>query len=232
MKALDLFCGAGGSSMGLKQAGFEEILGVDINMQPKYPFEFIQSDIFNLDIKFMKQFDFIWASPPCQAYSIACRHHKKRGKKYPDLISKTRDLLLKPKKPFVIENVCEAPIRKDLILCGQMFGLKVIRNRAFEINGFKVAPPALFKEIKSGLVKNGHYVTVAGHGGNDSGHNYCKLRGLERKTKLEIWQKAMGIDWITDKKMLAEAVPPAYAKYIGEAFIRSKFRKGEGWQIE
>lgn len=199
--------------MGLEQAGFDYILGVDIEIQNEYPFSFMLQDVLKVSPRAFKRFDFIWASPPCQAYSCATLRYRNsknnRHIKYPELIEPTRKLLLKTKKPFVIENVCNAPIKKDLILCGQMFGLKIIRDRAFEIHGFKVPPPALFKEIKSGSVKNGHYITVAGHGGDGS-------------NKLKDWQEAMGIDWITNKKMLAEAVPPAYAKYIGEQFLKRK----------
>ena len=209
MKILDLYCGAGGGAMGLHRAGFG-VVGIDIKPQPNYPFEFIQADALEFDLE---GYDAYWATPPCQAYSFAARRWRNSGIEYPDLIKRTRDKLLRTNKPFVIENVVGAPIRKDLLLCGEMFGLKVIRHRIFEFRGLKVPQPKHKKH--KGLVRDGYYVTVAGQGGNDSKHNYCKLRGLEGKTKLEVWQHAMDIDWMT-KKELTQAIPPAYSEYIGK----------------
>ena len=192
--------------MGLKQAGFDEITGIDIEPQPEYPFEFRCGDALDLPIHYLKEFDFIWASPPCQAYTWAA---KRWDNEYPTLIEDTRLMLdgviFTP--PYVIENVMEAPIKRDLVLCGEMFGLGVIRHRAFELSGFWVMEPE--HSPHKGRVKDGDYVTVAGHGGDG-------------RASLKSWQDAMGIDWITDKKMLAQAVPPAYAKYIGEAFLRGR----------
>jgi len=205
MKALDLFCCAGGSSVGLKQAGFTSVVGVSWIKEPEYPFELIVADSLKLNIKFLQNFDFIWASPPCQAYTWAAKrwHNIERV----DLIMDTRKLLLMAGKPFVIENVPAAKLRKDLILCGEMFNLKVIRHRIFEIHGFTVKQPQHIRH--KGTVKGGYYVTVAGHGGDG-------------KATLKSWQEGMGINWITNKHNLAEAVPPAYAKYIGEAFLNGK----------
>ena len=62
MKLLDLFCGAGGAAMGYHRAGFDEIIGIDIEPQPNYPFEFIQADV--LSYAGFSSFDLIHASPP------------------------------------------------------------------------------------------------------------------------------------------------------------------------
>lgn len=85
-KALDLFCGAGGASMGLRQAGFD-LTGVDLRPQPRYPFSFVQGDALGADLR---DFDFVWASPPCQAYS-SCR--VMTGRAYPDLVEAVRNKL-------------------------------------------------------------------------------------------------------------------------------------------
>jgi len=147
MKALDLFCCDGGAAMGLHQAGFDEIVGIDIEPHPNYPFDFIQGDATNPPVD-LKDFDFIWASPPCQAFTSAtnstskkhgrfCRH----GAEYPNLIPQTRKLLQCANVPYVIENVPRAPIKKHLVLCGSMFDMATYRHRHFEISGFRAEQP-------------------------------------------------------------------------------------------
>lgn len=216
-KVVDLFCGGGGASMGIMQAGATWITGVDIVDQPQYPFWFFHADVMRIPPDWLKQFDFAWASPPCQAYSFAAQRWRNAGREWPDLIDRTRNILIEAGIPFVIENVPGAPIKKDLTLCGEMFDLKVIRHRIFEIGGFHCAQP---KHIKHrGRVSEGHYVTVAGNGGDYAGHNFCKLNGLPGRNQLETWRYAMGINWITDKRVLREAVPPAYAAYIHGQFL-------------
>ena len=133
---LDLFCGAGGAAMGYHNAGFD-LVGVDIEPQPNYPFTFIEYDA----IAFLEEFgsllhrrwDAIHASPPCQAYSVAT---KWRGdpSSHPDLLEPTRDLLEEIGLPWVIENVPGAPMTPDVVLCGSMFDLQVRRHRLFLSN--------------------------------------------------------------------------------------------------
>ena len=195
-RALDLFCGAGGASTGLWRAGFE-VFGVDQKTQPRYPFWFRLSDAFQVD---PCGFDLIWASPPCQPFSLVTPPERKAD--HPDLIAETRALLAGSGALTVIENVPQAPIRPHLVLTGNMFGLRVIRRRHFEAN-FPVEAPGPVLSGR-GLVKQGLAETVAGGG---SGVGVIKR-----------WSAAMGIDWMT-RRELAQAIPPAYAEHIGRAAI-------------
>lgn len=193
-KALDLFCGAGGAAMGLKQAGYS-VVGVDIKPQPRYPFIFIQGDAlkFNLD-----GFDLIWASPPCQHYTQMLNHGLTPRTKHPDLIGQVRDRLDASGVPYVIENVAGAPLQNPVMLCGEMFQLRVTRHRFFECS-FPVIVPEHPKH-------RGH-----GHRKQGDGGYYYRVYGHE--TGKRSWGKAMGIDWMRSPE-LAQAIPPAYSQFI------------------
>lgn len=203
-RALDLFCCAGGASVGLHRAGFE-VVGVDIKPQPHYPFEFHQADALTFPLD---GFDFIWASPPCQAYTKAQRLRKQE---HPDLIAPVRRRLEASfGKPYVIENVPGAPLNpfRSVMLCGSMFPeLKVYRHRFFETNfGHDLLsrhhPAHDAPQVKMGRpVRQGDFIQVVG---NFSGVAYAR--------------KAMGIDWMT-RDELREAIPPAYAEFIGNIAI-------------
>ena len=128
-RLLDLFCGAGGAAMGYHRAGFD-VVGVDINPQPHYPFTFHQGDAMTWPLD---GFDAIHASPPCQHYAAVTRWRGSRDD-HPDLLPAIRDRLDATGLPWVIENVPGAPMRADLVLCGSAFGLTVRRHRWFESN--------------------------------------------------------------------------------------------------
>lgn len=215
--------------MGMSRAGNVYVTGVDIEHQPEHPamdmfhaerFGFLKASIFNLSLDYIREFDFVWASPPCQAYSYAAHRWRNSGRTWPDLLARTRTMLEYAGVPFVIENVAGAPMRKDLMLCGEMFGLKVLRHRYFELHDFFATQPDHIKH--RGMVKDGHYVTVAGNGGDYAGHNFCTLQELPGANQLRTWQFAMGINWISSKKTLREAVPPSYSEYILREFIQQR----------
>ncbi len=205
MKALDLFCGSGGASQGLHKTGFE-MFGVDIEKQD-YPFDYVICDVFDLPLEFFEDFDLIWASPPCQGYVDANINKPD----YPRYIPQLKKLLKNTRLPYVIENVQLAPIRHDLMLCGDMFNLKVIRHRYFEIEGFHVPRMKHFKH--KGLLAKGDYVACYGGGaGNErTRKKYGRIKFTPKQQ-----QEALGITWTT--KNITECIPPAYSEYIGSHF--------------
>lgn len=225
-RLLDLFCGAGGAAMGYYRAGFE-VVGVDINPQPRYPFEFRQGDAigalerglwFNTTDRRatdydLFDFDAIHASPPCQHYSDLA-HRNGNADEHPDLIDTVRDLLDATGLPWVIENVEGAPLIEPTMLCGTMFpSLAVIRHRLFETNWPLTAPP----HGKHPLVytrdkRKAHY------GKLDEATSYVSVNG-GGNCSVKRAREAMGIDWMT-KNELNEAIPPAYTTWIGWNLLR------------
>jgi DNA (cytosine-5)-methyltransferase 1 len=137
MRILDLFCGAGGCSMGYHRAGFE-VVGVDVAPQPNYPFEFHQADALTFPLD---GFDAIHASPPCQGYSLANNIHGRDD--HPMLIADVRERLEATGLPYVIENVegAKRHMRNFVTLCGLSLGCDVRRHRLFETNFPVMAPP-------------------------------------------------------------------------------------------
>jgi DNA (cytosine-5)-methyltransferase 1 len=242
-----LYCGAGGAAMGYNRAGFD-VVGVDLKEQPNYPFEFIQSDVFDLEPDFLQQFDVIHASPPCQAYSFASLSWRNKGKKYPDLLEPTRDMLTETNKPYIIENVVGAKLIKPLKLCGTMFNLRVIRHRLFEISAEQwIYPPCGCRH--NGSVRNGDYAVVINcspignySAGGDKelrkklnkeyaervNTRYCTVvgHGGNGSARYLDWCDAMGIAWMNkhptltkNKYDLTQAIPPAYTEHIGKLLL-------------
>lgn len=196
-RALDLYCCAGGASAGLVSAGFD-VVGVDIEEQPQYPWTFVRGDALQVALD---GFDLIWASPPCQRFSKATKRWGET-EQHPDLIQATRERLQASGALYIIENVEGAPLLGNpVVLCGSMFGLGVQRHRIFEVN-FPVRQPACDHEGQ------GAVVGVYGHSGGSSKRDGIKFGGVET------WRHGMGIWWMSGDK-LAQAIPPAYAEFLG-----------------
>ncbi|GAA2246343.1 hypothetical protein GCM10010430_30470 [Kitasatospora cystarginea] len=197
--------------MGYHQAGFE-VVGVDIDHQPSYPFEFIRADAVEYATANAHLFDFVHASPPCQSHSALTKGTNK-GRTYPDILGPLRNVLTASGVPFVLENVQGSPLRRDLTLCGEMFGLRVIRHRYFEVHGFTANAPShqphrgRVAGMRHGQWFEGPYFAVYGEGGG--------------KGTVSQWQDAMGIHWTDVRREIAEAIPPAYTTYVATQFLAS-----------
>lgn len=208
-RALDLFCCAGGATKGLQQAGFH-VTGVDIRPQPRYcGDEFHQADALTFPLD---GFDFVWASPVCKGYTRARRIHGHKDW-YPSgqietLRGRFKDHMRRHNRllPYVIENVVGAPLLCPFMLCGTMFGLRVYRHRHFEASFLmpKIAhyPHKGTTNSHRGMGKGGEYVCVAGH-------NFLMSEA----------KAAMGIDWMAQSE-ISQAIPPAYAEFIGRQVMQ------------
>lgn len=275
-KALDLFCGAGGVSEGLRRACFD-VVGVDLAPQPRHRGGvFVQGDALTYPLE---GFDFLWASPPCQSHSSL--RHINPSKVYPCHIEAIRNRFMASGIPWVIENVPGAPLGKSgnlLMLCGSMFGLEtpddraeLRRHRHFELSFPVPFQPECRHGQKPTLSVAGHayddvisrqrnrVITVLGDRPNSSntprvicvGDGKAMLGGIMtpesvRKRTLTIdrgginsantppkgmtrpqaresfsvadARAAMGIEWMP-MKSLSQAIPPAYAEFIGRAAL-------------
>ena len=207
---LDLFCGAGMASDGYQAAGFDKIVGVDINPQPDYPYEFWQADAISwLENNSVESFAAIHASPPCQMHTRAKHLRKAQGgeSKYPDLLTPTLELLRNIDIPWVAENVPGAPGMEDAVVeCGSSYGLGVRRHRMFKSNIPLVGsvcdhkaqgrPWGVYHVMNDQVPQGGRTVRTLGQG--------WEVMGVNRE-----------IPW----KSLKEGFPPAYTRHIGSQIL-------------
>lgn len=192
--------------MGYHKAGFE-VVGVDIEPQPNYPFEFHQADAMDYPIE---GFDAVHASPPCQ-------DHSRLSKNYGAPVHGTGKLLentlarLAGIKYWIVENVQDADMPGAITLCGASFGLgasglDLPRHRKFKTSFPLLAPPCSHRPGKT--------MGVYGNGTN-SWHR----KKLGRNLTMAEMREAMQIDW-TNRYELSQAIPPAYTEYIGKALMQ------------
>ena len=203
-RLLDLFCGAGGASMGYARAGFD-VTGIDLKHGKRYPFTYIRGDVRDyLNVEFLSQFDVIAASPPCQTFSATKHLRNAQGKTTTkvNMIPEVREALIASSKPYVIENVPNAPLINPIQLCGSGFGLKVRRHRLFESNVPLVGNTCNHKEQGKPVGIYGSIRDEIPHGGHTA------------KSMPEA-NEAMGIDWMIWGE-LVESIPPAYTEFIGK----------------
>lgn len=198
---LDLFCCQGGAAMGYHRAGFD-VVGVDIDPQPRFPFRFHQGDALKYLLEHWQEFDAFHASPPCQAWTLCQRL---QGNEHPDFIEAIRSAFKLIGKPWVIENVEGAPLVDPVTLCGGMFGVETYRHRLFESNVPIFTPPHPAHDART--TKMGR-TPVAG----EFMHVVGNFSGVDRA------RGVMDMPWAT-RDGLREAIPPAYTEFIGSELV-------------
>jgi len=195
--------------MGLHRAGFD-VVGVDIRPQPRYPFTFLQGDALAADVR---GFAFIWASPPCQAFSQMTPAAAKE--RHQDLIEPTRSKLRQAGCAYIIENVERSPLLDPVKLDGAMFGLGVIRIRWFESNVFLMTPRPV---RRAAGVED--WCSVFGSGNGPSRRSNGKTIYVKPGiNNVRAWRDAMGIQWMTGRE-LTQAIPPAYSECLARQVVQ------------
>ncbi|WP_329127867.1 DNA methylase [Streptomyces sp. NBC_01465] len=205
--------------MGYSLAGFT-VDGCDIAERPNYPFAYHRGDALDylahlITSGEIRRYALVHASPPCQdkcALTVGTNRSQGWGGDHDDLVAPTRALLELAGLPYVMEQPNgRAAIRKDLSLCGEMFGLGVLRHRNFELGGWATPRPVhrrhrgYVRGYRHGIYRDGPYVAAYGDGGG--------------KATVAEMQTAMGITWTDVHEELTEAIPPAYTRWIGAAFL-------------
>lgn len=209
MKALDLFCCAGGATKGLQRAGFH-VTGVDIRPQPRYCGDvFYQDDAMAWlrgEREPLASFDLIWASPPCQRYSELTPKEVKGD--HPDLLPEVGEILRAQSVPFIIENVELAKhlLQHPVMICGTMFGMNVWRHRYFELgntDAFFLLPPCNHE---------GRPILISGRG--------SRIINGRRNSRIptQIKRDAIDTPWMNREEM-SECIPPAYSEFLARQIL-------------
>lgn len=197
-RILDLFCCAGGAAMGYSRAGFE-VVGIDKDPQPNYPFERHRRDALEVlaDTGFLAGFDAIHASPTCQRKARVTAWRGRR-EDHPNTLTPTLTALRGMTVPYVVENVPEAAdeLRVDAVLCGTQFGLPIKRHRVFEIGNW-----SCFDFMQPCRC-----------------HRNPELLPFMHKGE-RAFADAMGCTWMS-KREARQAIPPAFTEWIGRLLMQ------------
>lgn len=231
MRLLDLCACEGGASVGYQRAGWH-VTAVDLDdaALARNPADVtVKADALGYLAENWRDYDAYHLSAPCQRW--CANGANPAAAEYPDLITPGRVLLEATGRPWVMENVWKAPLRRDLILCGRHFDLTAVdtdgtllnlkRHRVFESNvplespGKCTHPRALQwagvyggarkDKVEARLVRKGGYVPP-------DASVQSRLLG--------------GVDWMTGKGR-KECIPPIYAEYVGVQLAAEIVRRRE-----
>lgn len=196
LKTVDLFCGCGGLSLGLKKAGFDIILGVDGSEQVMSVYrKNLEHDNATSDLsdpertkRFLDLYppEMIAGGPPCQDYSIA-NGKRKEGERASLTLEFAEAVVYARPKVFIMENVAPAQKSETYLRANEVFreagyGLTIVlldaslcgvpqkRQRLFVIGALDQEDGWLDDTIKSRLAESP--MTVREYMGDELGIDY------------------------------------------------------------
>ena len=231
--------------MGYHRAGFE-IVGVDIKLQPRHPFEFAQDDALAVMTRLLEgssigevypmrsglsytlaDFDAIHASPPCQFATRARLVGTKKTDSWQplNLIPQTRDFCEASGLPYIIENVDQARphLIDPIMLCGSMFDLHIVKDgETFQLRRHRLFESNIELAPPSKCSHQGRvlglYGSMGDHVQGTDSQTGRYVMGGRTVDNIEDGRALMGIDWMIWKE-LKEALPPAYTEHLGHTLM-------------
>lgn len=220
----------GGATAGLRAAGFR-VVAVDLDgaALARNPAEVkvqanaldvLRTGVVTQDMN-VGDFAAVWASWPCQHWSA--NGANPAAHRWPDLITPGRALLDATGLPWVMENVPKAPLRRDLVLCGTMFGLTATdddgttlhlrRHRVFESNVPLTAPGRCVHP------RGVQWAGVYGGARKDKIEARTVRRGGYVPPSASVQSDLLGgVPWMTGKGR-RECIPPVYAEHVGAQLL-------------
>lgn len=222
-RLLDLCCGPGFAARGYHAAGWD-VTGVDVDLQPLYPFAFQQKDA--LDVlragiatgALAVMFDAIHASPPCPRYSsiTAISGHPED---HPDLIAPMRELLEQTGLLWAMENVPRSPLRSPYVICGTSMGCQTVdgryrlaRHRHFETNFPLLVPPC-------SCANDPREVLGVYGGGTRQSHRRDHNGGATNKANTQQSRELYGIVEELPRRAMNLGFPPSYTELVGQQML-------------
>lgn len=222
-RLLDLCSCEGGAASGYMDAGWH-VTAVDLDAAAlrRNPADVtVQADALVFLAEHGAEYDAIHLSAPCQRWSANGANPV--GAEWPDLITPGRPLLEATGRPWVMENVPKAPLRRDVVLCGSQFGLTATdmdgtdlhlrRHRVFESNVLLLAP---------GPCVHRRGVQVAGvYGGarKDKAEARLVRRGGYVPPDAGVQSALLGgVPWMSGKGR-RECIPPVYARFVAAQLL-------------
>lgn len=253
MRAVDLFCGFGGMSLGFSKAGFDVVAAFD-NWKPaidvyranlKTPAMGLDLSDADVAADAVRRYapDIVIRGPPCQDFSIAGNRDEDGGMAeltlaFADIVTRVRP------RCFVMENV---PTAKESDTYAKAFGrfreagygltVKVLdaslcgvpqaRERCFTVGILGEDDDALASELESRLAEK--QMTVRDYLGDDLGTDYyfCMPRSYKRRGIFSIDEPAATV------RGMNRPMPSTYKKHPGDACDPSDCRalteEERGW---
>lgn len=188
-RVLDLFCGPGGTARGFQRLGYQ-VVGFDIEEQPKYPGKFHQRDLEDGLPSWVYDEDWaaVWASPSCK-FRVGVEAFRSGENQIPLARQLVESV---PAGMQVIENVPDARefLRDPVAIDGGAFGLGVQKRRYFETNFVARSRLAPGADYDFALFDDEHPV-----------EGFREAHGFPRDSDLTA-------------KELRPAIPPAYVAYL------------------